>query len=75
MFKTPNVKTQAVEVAATDLVPKVDVLAPETPEMGGTSDSFNHKKGRMQLNVNTEHKQREHLPQSRSSLFVFSMWI
>lgn len=72
-LKTPKVKTQAVEVAAADLVPKVDAPAPEAPEMGGTSDSFNHKKGRMQLNVNTEHKQREPLCDNRSSLFISSM--
>lgn len=45
---TPKVNT---DVSAAQLVPQTDAVTPDSPEYGGTSDTFNKKKGRQQLTI------------------------
>lgn len=46
--KTPSVNT---DVSAAQLVPQTDAVTPDSPEYGGTQDTFNKKKGRQQLTI------------------------
>lgn len=45
---TPKVNT---DVSAAQLVPQTDAVKPDSPEFGGTKDTFNKKKGRQQLMI------------------------
>ena len=46
--KTPSVNT---DVSAASLVPETNAKEPDSPEYGGTNDTFNQKKGRQQLTI------------------------
>lgn len=46
--KTPSVNT---DVSGSALVPETNAKEPDSPEYGGTSDTFNKKKGRQQLTI------------------------
>lgn len=46
--KTPSVNTA---VSGASLVPQTDAPEPDSPEYGGTNDTFNKKKGRKQLTI------------------------
>lgn len=47
-IKTPSVNT---DVSASSLVPETNAKDPDSPEYGGTADTFNKKKGRQQLTI------------------------
>lgn len=47
-IKTPSVNT---DVSASSLVPETNAKDPDSPEYGGTTDTFNKKKGRQQLTI------------------------
>ena len=45
---TPKVNT---DVSAAQLVPQTDAVTPDSPQFGGSEDTFNKKKGRQQLTI------------------------
>lgn len=47
--KTPKVNT---DVSAAQLVPQTESETPESPQFGGTEDTFNTAKGKKKLTIN-----------------------
>ena len=46
--KSPSVNT---DVSAAQLVPQTEAETPDSPEYGGTEDTFNQKKGKQKLTI------------------------
>lgn len=47
--KTPKINT---DVSAAQLVPKTEAETPDSPQYGGTEDTFNQTKGKKKLTIN-----------------------
>lgn len=54
LFKTPKISTPQIQTTAAQLVPSTSAEEPDSPQFGGTEDTFNKRKGRNALKINLD---------------------